>query len=87
MASREELHRLIDELPEVLAGQVLDFVQFLRQKETRQPYENALAALNAVPVDDEPDTDEEREEARQAFGEYKREGGVRLEDLQAELDL
>lgn len=87
MANRDELHRLIDELPDRLAGELLDFARFLRQKESRQAHERALAVLNAAPADDEPYTDEDREEARQAREEYQREGGIRLEDLRAELGL
>ena len=85
MTDRDKLKRLIDELPDQLAGELLDFAHFLRQKESRQAYERAMAVLNAAPPDDEPYTDEYREEARQAREEYRREGGLRMEDLRAEL--
>lgn len=59
MAYRDELHRLIDELPEALAGEVLDFARALRHKESRRQRDAALAALDAVPLDDEPISPEE----------------------------
>jgi hypothetical protein len=59
MAYRDELHRLIDELPEALAGEVLDFARAFRQKESRRQRDAALAALDAVPLDDEPISPEE----------------------------
>ncbi len=43
---REELHRLADEIPEELAGQVLEYVRFLLN-------------LDNTPEDDEPETPEE----------------------------
>ena len=87
MHDKNELHRLIDELSEQLAGEVLDFVQFLRQKESRRAIAAGMSLLQAAPVDDEPDTEVEREDSRQAREEYRREGGVRLEDLRAELGI
>lgn len=76
MSNRDELHKLIDELPDGLAGEVLDFVQFLSQKEARRSRDAALAALRSAPIDDEPDSEEERAEAAEALAEYKQEGGV-----------
>ena len=76
MSNRDELHRLIDELPDGLAGEVLDFVQFLGQKEAKRSRDAALAALRAAPLDDEPDTEAERAEAAEAWADYKREGGI-----------
>ncbi len=32
MSDRDELHRLVDELPDDLAGQVLDFVEYIRER-------------------------------------------------------
>lgn len=87
MTAKDQLRKLIDELPEAIAGELLDFAEFLRQKEARRSLERGVAMLNAAPPDDEPDTDEERAESRSAWEAYRREGGVRLEDLRAELEL
>jgi hypothetical protein len=87
MTAKDQLKKLIDELPEAIAGQLLDFAEFLRQKESRRAYEAGLAVLNAAPPDDEPDSEAERQESRRAREEYQREGGTRLEDLRAELGL
>ncbi|MNS22288.1 hypothetical protein D3C72_540730 [compost metagenome] len=87
MTAKDQLKKLIDELPEAIAGELLDFAEFLRQKEARRSFEKGMAVLNAAPADDEPYTEADRDEARQAREEYRREGGVRLEDLRAELGL
>ncbi len=59
MANKDELHRLIDELPEALAGEVLDFARAVRQNDLRRSREAALAAFGSVPHDDEPETADE----------------------------
>jgi hypothetical protein len=56
MANKDELHRLIDALPEALAGELLDFARALRQKELRRSRDAARTALDALPEDDEPVT-------------------------------
>jgi hypothetical protein len=56
MANKDELHRLIDGLPEALAGELLDFARALRQKELRRSLDAARIALEALPEDDEPVT-------------------------------
>lgn len=56
MANKDELYRLIDELPEALAGELLDFARALRLKESGRSRDAALAALDAVAGDDEPVT-------------------------------
>lgn len=87
MAGREDLKKLIDELPDAEVGQLVDFAQFLRQKVARRSTADGLALLDAASPDDEPDNEEEREEARRAWDEHRRDGGVRLEDFRAELGL
>lgn len=59
MANKDELHRLIDELPEALAGELLDFARALRQKDARRSRNEALTALDALPEDEEPETPDE----------------------------
>lgn len=53
MASRDELKRLIDELPEAVIGELVDFAQFLRQKEARRAFNSVQGAMEALPEDDE----------------------------------
>ena len=85
MAYKDELHKLIDELPEALAGEVLDFVQFLRQKEARRSGDAVLEALRAAPLDDEPDTLAERIEAAEALADYRVNGGISAEEAKRRL--
>lgn len=85
MTNRDELHHLIDELPDGLAGEVLDFVQFLRQKEARRARDAGIAALRSAPMDDEPDTDEERAEAAESWADYQYHGGISAEEARRRL--
>lgn len=89
-SARDELHRLADELPEELAGAVVNFAEKLQERRRREQlpadYLRALAILEACPVDDEPFTEEERAEILAAREEYRQHGGIRLEDVMAELD-
>jgi hypothetical protein len=65
--------------------QVLDFVQFLRQKEARRRRQAGLALLHSAPPDDEPDTPAERGEAAEARADYQRNGGVSAEEARRRL--
>jgi hypothetical protein len=44
-----------------------------------------LAFLDAAPLDDEPDSDEERAEARAAWEHFKREGGITSQEAKRRL--
>jgi hypothetical protein len=77
-APREELHRLVDELPEKSLEPI---VQLLRR--ARDPL---LAILDAAPFDDEPLTPEDEAAIEEAH-EQARAGQLRpLEEVLAELD-
>jgi hypothetical protein len=87
MTDKERLRKLIDELPETAAGELLDFAEFLRQKSARRVYDAALARLNVTPPDAEPYSEADAEESRLAREEYGRDGSVSLDTLRAELGL
>lgn len=80
-SERDDIHRLIDELPDDLAGEVRDFAQFLQRKESRRKLAAVRAALDAAPEDDEPFGDEERAEVASRLAAYQRDGGISLESL------
>lgn len=66
MSIKEDLHRLVDELPEGMYPAARQRLEQLRDA-GNDPY---LVALMNVPIDDEPDTPEEAaydEEGRRAF--------------------
>jgi hypothetical protein len=80
MAARDSLHRLIDELPESELAAAERFLHYLRA--TADP---VLRALLEAPLDDEPETDEERQAVHEAREERAR-GEVRtLEEVRREL--
>ena len=62
MVSKEELKRLIDEMPASELGAAQRFLEFLKQRE-KGPLDRAL---EAAPIDDEPITDDEQTAAKEA---------------------
>ena len=82
MPMRETLHQLIDELPESELATAERFLHYLRV--TADP---VLRTLLEAPLDDEPETDEERHAVQEAREELAR-GDVRtLEEVRRELGL
>jgi hypothetical protein len=69
MTTKEALHRLIDQLPEA------DAERLLRTLQIEDP---VLRAIATAPVDDEPETDDERRGVREARAEAAR--GELLDD-------
>jgi hypothetical protein len=82
MTKRGTLHRLIDELPESELATAETYLHYLRA--TADP---VLRALLEAPLDDEPETDEERHAVQEAREDLGR-GEVRtLEEVRGELGL
>jgi len=71
MPMRDTLHRLVDEIPESELAVAERFLNYLRA--TADP---VLRALLEAPLDDEPETDEERRAVHEAREELAR-GEVR----------
>ncbi len=68
MLAREELHELIDRLPETELPAVRSYLRYLAETAG----DPVLRALVNAPIDDEPETEEERkavEEAKKALTE------------------
>ena len=82
MPMRNTLHRLVDELPESELAAAECFLNYLRV--TADP---VLRALLEAPLDDEPETEEERRAVHAAREDLAR-GEVRtLEEVRRELGL
>jgi hypothetical protein len=82
MSARDRLHRLIDALPESELATAERFLHYLRA--TTDP---VLRALLEAPLDDEPETEDERQAVREAREELAR-GEVRtLEEVRREFGL
>ena len=75
MTVKDDLHRLVDELDEDAAREALAYLRTL----------SLPAFLRDAPVDDEPETDEERAAVAEAHVALKRGDVVREEDLEREL--
>ncbi|MFP5503900.1 MAG: DUF2281 domain-containing protein [Candidatus Sericytochromatia bacterium] len=69
MATRDELHQFIDTLPEGLVGEVLDFAQFVAKKAQAEHVARVMAAMQVLPEDDEPLTEDELRRIAQAEAE------------------
>jgi hypothetical protein len=76
MTVRDDLHQLIDVLPEDDLAAIRRYVEYLRSGAT----DAMLWALDNAPEDDEPSTPEEDREAAEAWQEYLREGGISAEE-------
>jgi hypothetical protein len=65
MTSKQALYRLIDELPEAALPEVERYLESVLD-------DPVLRAILAAPIDDEPETDAEREAVREARAEAAR---------------
>lgn len=79
MTAKHQLQRLIEDLPESLAGDVLDFVQALQDKKLQA----ALTALNEAPLEDEDISPEEDAEAAAALADHQQHGGFSSDEIKA----
>lgn len=85
MTSKDKVLSLLEQLPEPVIRQVVDFIEFLADKQRR---ESALPRILAeAPHDDEPTTPEEDAEVEAARDEAKRLGTMSLEQMKRELGL
>jgi hypothetical protein len=82
MSTRDRLHRLIDELPESELTTAERFLHYLRA--TADP---VLRALLEAPLDNEPETDEERQDVQEAREELARREVRTLAEVRRELGL
>ncbi|MBI4320610.1 MAG: hypothetical protein HY675_19135 [Chloroflexi bacterium] len=71
MSPRERLHKLVEEIAEddVLAAE--KFLAFLRSQ-----HDPVRAAIDAAPIDDEPEDDEERQAVAKAEAQFARGEGI-----------
>lgn len=78
---REELHRLIDQLPENEVTPALRYLQYLRDVDP------VRKSLDAAPLDDEPETDEELLGAEEAMADIRAGRKMSTEELKRKLEL
>jgi len=77
MTARDELHQLIDALPESDLAAARRFLEFLQSGE-----DDPLAwVLNHAPLDDEPTTPEEDREAAAGWQEYLQGHAIPLDQI------
>jgi hypothetical protein len=79
MTTREALYRLVDSIP---TAQLDDARK--RLEPLADPF---LAALSSAPIDDEPETDEERELVAEAKADIAAGNFVSLDEVRRELGL
>jgi len=80
MTIKEELHRLVDELPDSESHAAKRFLEYLRNMG-----DPMMRALMEAPIDDEPTTAEEDKGAEEAWQEYLRGEARPWEDVRKEL--
>lgn len=82
MASRDSLHRLIDDLPETEVVRAERLLEVL--KETAEPPRHTL---ENAPEDDEPETSEEAAAIAEAWREHRERRSLTTAELKRELGL
>jgi hypothetical protein len=82
MTSKEELHRLVDELPETEGYAAKRFLEYLRNMG-----DPVLRAMLEAPEDDEPETEEERAAVAEAYEDFKAGRMVSHQELKREFGL
>lgn len=80
---RDELHRLVDELPDGELNAALRYLEFIREKGV----DPVRWALEHAPIDDEPENDDERERVARADEDFKAGRTVSMDELKRELGL
>jgi len=81
MSIKEDVHRLVDELPDDELPAARRLLESLRTKE----HDPLIQHLMQAPIDDEPYTDEERAEDEGGWQEYLRGEGRDWKDVRAEI--
>lgn len=69
MSIKEDIYRVVDEIPEAELSTALRYLEQLRDEQTDDP---VLRMLMEAPLDDEPETPEEAEAVAEAWQEYQR---------------
>jgi CO dehydrogenase/acetyl-CoA synthase beta subunit len=82
MTIKEELHRLVDELPESESHAAKRFLEYLRNMG-----DPVLRAMLEAPEDDEPETEEERAAVAEAQEDFKAGRVVSHQELKREFGL
>jgi CO dehydrogenase/acetyl-CoA synthase beta subunit len=82
MTIKEELHRLVDELPESESHAARRFLEYLRNMG-----DPVLRAMLEAPEDDEPETEEERAAVAEAQEDFKAGRVVSHQELKREFGL
>jgi len=80
--TRDALHRLVDELPKRELSAARRYLEYLRNMG-----DPVLRAFLEAPEDDEPETEEERVSADEAWQEYQRGEALSADEAKRELDL
>ncbi|GMA66264.1 hypothetical protein NZD89_28835 (plasmid) [Alicyclobacillus fastidiosus] len=78
---REELHRLIDQIPDSELTAAQRYLLFLRDVDP------VKKALDAAPVDEEQETDEEAKLVKQALEDFRAGRSKTTDELKRELGL
>lgn len=80
---RKDLYRIIDEIPEGELAGVRRYLKYVRDVGS----DPVRYALENAPLDDEPETKEEREAAVRADDDFKNGRTLSMDELKRELDL
>jgi len=80
-ANRDDLHQLIEQIPDSELTAAKRYLQFLRNVDP------VRKALDAAPIDDEPETEEEANAVRDAESDIRAGRSLTTEELKREIGL
>lgn len=87
MTAKEKLREAIEELSEAEAAQALEIL--VHSRESQKPGERTAATLDELldnaPIDDEPETEEERRAVAEGYEDLRRGNTVSLDEIRSEL--
>ena len=82
MTIKDDLHRLVDELPEEELHGAKRYLEYLRNMG-----DPVLRALREAPIDDEPETPEERAAVLEAYKDLAEGRVVSFDEIKREFDV
>lgn len=87
MTATEKLRRAVEELSEAEAAEALEVL--VHRREDREPGARTAATLDELldnaPLDDEPETEEERRAVAEGYVDLRRGNTVSLDEIRSEL--
>lgn len=87
MVSKDYLHKLIDDMPEAMVAEVLDFAEFISKRARDARAADLRVFLDGLPEDDEELSDETLKRIQEAERSIELHGTISMEEIKREYGL